>query len=183
MPGVRKDRRWCAAEVCACAGRREVECTVKNVPPSNTDGAHRVGPRGLVRRIGGSQGTFSSIERPMRSAAYAQLAGQTLALCASGVQPKMRPCVYGCRQPRQRGVATYTQLASTLKLLMDTCGGATRIQLRASARRAVKVLIPLMMETPWVRHCTRAQGVGRACARGRQTCFEEGSPRARGSVY
>ncbi len=26
---------------------------------------------------------------------------------------------------------------------MATCGGATRIQLRASARRAVKVLIPL----------------------------------------
>jgi hypothetical protein len=44
----------------------------------------------------------------------------------------------------------YTQLASTLKSLMDTCGGATRIQLRALARGAVKVLIPLMMETPWV---------------------------------
>ena len=36
----------------------------------------------------------------MRSAAYAQLARQTLALYASGVQPKMRPCMYGCRQPR-----------------------------------------------------------------------------------
>jgi hypothetical protein len=74
----------------------------KNVPPSNTDGSHRVGPRGLLRKTGGSQSTFSSIERPTRSAAYAQLARQTLALCASGVQPKMRPCVYGCRQPRQR---------------------------------------------------------------------------------
>jgi hypothetical protein len=72
------------------------------VPPSNRDGAHRVGPRGLLRRTGESQSTFSSIERPTRSAAYAQLASQTLALCASGVQPKMRPCVYGCRQPRQR---------------------------------------------------------------------------------
>ena len=53
-------------------------------------------------------------------------------------------------QPRQRGVAAYAQLASTLKSPMATCGGATRIQLRASARRAVKVLIPLMLETPWV---------------------------------
>jgi hypothetical protein len=84
----------------------------------------------------------------MRSAAYAQLARQTLALCALGVQPKMRPGVYGCRQPRQRGLAVYTQLASTLKSPMATCGGATRIQLRASARGAVKVLIPLEMETP-----------------------------------
>jgi hypothetical protein len=100
------------------------------VPPSNTDGSHRVEPRGLLRKTGGSQSTFSSIERPTRSAAYAQLARQTLALCASGVQPKMRPCVYddrpfivlaetkpskrhipvwaryspldGCRQPRRR---------------------------------------------------------------------------------
>ena len=31
-----------------------------------------------------------------------------------------------------------------------------------------------MMGTPWVGRCTRAQGVGRACARGRQTCLEEG---------
>ncbi len=30
------------------------------------------------------------------------------------------------------------------------------------------------MGTPWVGRCTRAQGVGRACARGRQTCLEEG---------
>ena len=150
MLGVGKDRRWRAAEVCACAGRREVECTVKNVPPSNTDGAHRVGPRGLLRKTGGYQGTFSSIERPMRSAAYAQLARQTLALCALGVQPKMRPCVYGCRQPRQRGVAAYPQLAGTLKSPMATCSGATRIQLRASASGVVKVLIPLVIGTPWV---------------------------------
>ncbi len=138
------------AEVCACTGRREVECTVKNVPTSNTDGTQRVGPRGLLRKTGGSQGTVSSIDRPVRSAAYTQLAGQTLALCALGVQPRMRPYVYGCRQPRQRGVATYTQLAGTLKSQMATCGGATRIQLRASATRMVKVLIPLMMGTPWV---------------------------------
>jgi len=174
MFGVRKDQRLCVAEVCACAGRREVECTVKNVPPSNTDGAHHVGPRGLLRKTGGSQGTFSSIDWPIRSASYAQLARQSLALCALGVQPKMRPCVYGCRQPRQRGVAAYPQLAGTLKSPMTTCGRATRSQLRASARGAVKVLIPLMMGTPWVGRCTWAQGVGRACARGRQTCFEEG---------
>ena len=101
MLGVGMDQKL-RTEVCACAGRQEVECTVKNVPPSNTGGSHCVGPRGLWRKTGGSQSTFSSIERPMRSAAYAQLAGQTLALCASGVQPKMRPCVCGCRQPRQR---------------------------------------------------------------------------------
>jgi hypothetical protein len=47
----------------------------------------------------------------MQFAAFAQLARQTLALCASGVQPKMRPGVYGCRQPRQRGVAAFAQLA------------------------------------------------------------------------
>ena len=45
-------------------------------------------------------------------------------------------------------VATHTQLAGTLKSLMATCGGATRIQLRASAHGVVKVLIPLMMGTP-----------------------------------
>jgi hypothetical protein len=126
---------------------------------------------------------FLLIDRPMCSAAYAQLARQTLALCALGVQPKMRPGVYVCRQPRQRGVAAYPQLAGTLKSLMATCGGAKRSQLRASARGAVKVLIPLIKGTPWVGCCTRTQGVGRACARGRQTCFEEGSPRARESVY
>ena len=31
---------------------------------------------------------------------------------------------------------------------MATCGGAARIQLRASAREAVKALIPRKMETP-----------------------------------
>ena len=31
---------------------------------------------------------------------------------------------------------------------MITCGGAARIQLRASARKAVKALIPRKMETP-----------------------------------
>ena len=74
----------------------------KNVQPSNTGGSHRVGQQGLWRKTGGSQSTFSSIERPMRSATYAQLARRTLALNASGVRPKMRPGVYGCRQPRQR---------------------------------------------------------------------------------
>jgi hypothetical protein len=77
----------------------------------NTDGVQCVGPSGLLRKTGRSQSSFSSIELPMRSAAYAQLAGQcfaayaqlarqTLALFASGVQPKMIPGVYGCRQPR-----------------------------------------------------------------------------------
>ena len=35
------------------------------------------------------------------------------------------------------------------------------------------MVVELMMGTPWVGRCTRAQGVGRACARGRQTCFEK----------
>jgi hypothetical protein len=116
MPGVRKDRKLCAAEVCACAGRREVECTVKNVPPSNTDGAHRVEPRGLLRKTGGSQSTFSSIERPVQSfAAYTQLAMQTLALCAFGVRPKMRPCVFGCRQPRAERYNTLVSAGGRLR--------------------------------------------------------------------
>jgi hypothetical protein len=134
-------------------------CTVKSVRPSSTDGAHRVGPSGLLRKTDRSQSTFSSINRPRRSAAYAQLEGQcfaayaqlarqTLALCASGVQTKMRPGVYGCRQPRQRGFAAYAQLASTLKSPMATCGGAAQIQLRTSTRRVVKSLIPRKMETP-----------------------------------
>jgi hypothetical protein len=40
--------------------------------------------------------------------------------------------------------------ARTLNSPMATCGGATRIQLRASVRRAVKVFIPRKMETPMV---------------------------------
>jgi hypothetical protein len=154
MPGVRKDRKLCAAEVGACAGRREVECTVKNVPPSNTDGAHRVEPRGLLRKTGGSQSTFSSIERPRRSAAYAQLARQTLALCALGVQPEMRPGVYGCRQPR-------AERSSTLV----SAGGRLR-RGRANSAEGVGALSgkgahPLKMATPWLT-CARAQGM-RTC--------------------
>ena len=155
MPGVRKDRKLCAAEVCACAGRREVECTVKNVPPSNTDGAHRVEPRGLLRKTGGSQSTFSSIERPVQSfAAYTQLAMQTLALCAFGVRPKMRPCVYGCRQPRAE---RYNTLVSA--------GGRLR-RGRADSAEGVGALSgkgaqPLVMATPWLT-CARAQGM-RTC--------------------
>ena len=38
--------------------------------------------------------------------------------------------------------------ARTLNSPMATCGGATRIQLRASAREAVKTLIPRKMGTP-----------------------------------
>ena len=43
-----------------------------------------------------------------------------------------------------------------------TCGGATRIQLRASARRAVKVLIPRKMETPRLAMRMGADALGRA---------------------
>ena len=85
-------------------------------------------------------------------------------------------CALACTVAGNQGkecVAACPQLADTIKSPMATCGGATRIQLRASARRAVKVLIPLIMETPWVGRCTWMQGVVRACARGRHTCLEE----------
>jgi hypothetical protein len=99
---------------------------VKSMPPSNTDVAHRVGPSGLLRKTGGSHSAFFSIDRPMRSAAYPQLARQTLALCALGVQPKMRPGVFGCREPiAERYACSYPPV--------DICDGAARIQLRASA--------------------------------------------------
>jgi hypothetical protein len=85
----------------------------------------------------------------MQFAAFAQLARQTLALCASGVQPKMRPGVYGCRQPRQRGVAAFAQLAKHSQIAdghmrrghADSAEGV-------GARSVVKVLIPLILETP-----------------------------------
>ena len=59
-------------------------------------------------------------------------------------------CALACSvagNQEQRGLAAYAQLARTLNSPMDTCGGATRIQLRAT-RRVVKVLIPRKMETP-----------------------------------
>ena len=45
---------------------------------------------------------------------------------------------------------------------MSTCGGATRVQLRASERGAVKVLIPRMMETPRLAMRMGADALGRA---------------------
>ena len=39
------------------------------------------------------------------------------------------------------------------------------------------LLTKLKMGTPWVGRCTGMQGVGRASARGRHTCLEEGCPR------
>jgi hypothetical protein len=115
--------------------------------PSNTDVAHRVGPSSLSRKVGRSRSAVFSIERPTRSAAYTQLARQTLALYAVGVQPKMRRDVVGCRQPgAERSSRVYTA-GKKLKSPMATYGGATRGQLRASARRVVKVLIPRKMET------------------------------------
>ena len=74
--------------------------------PSNTDAAHRVGLSGLSRRGGGSHSTFFPIDRPMCAAAYTQLARQTLALCALGVQPRMRPDVFSCKEPTSKEVFT-----------------------------------------------------------------------------
>ena len=132
-------------------------CTARSVRPSNTDAVHRIGPSCLLRKFGRSRGAVFSIERPTRTAAYAQLAMQTLALCAEGVQPRLRRDVCSCRQPgaeRSRRVCTAGKM---LKSPMATCGGAAG-QLRASAREAVKGFIPLKMGTPGLA-CARAQGM------------------------
>jgi hypothetical protein len=103
----------------------------------------------LLRKFGQSRGAVFSIERPTRSAAYTQLARQTLALCAEGVQPILRRDVCSCREPgAERSRRVYTA-GKKLKSPMATCGGAAG-QLRASAREAVKGLIPRKMETPMV---------------------------------
>ena len=109
--------------------------------PSNTDDVDCVGPHGPSRRSDRSHCMFSSIGRPVQnSAAYPQLAKQTSALCASGVQTEMRPSVCGCRRPgAERYPRSYPSMAP--------CGGAAG-QLRASAHEAVKGLIPRKMETP-----------------------------------
>ena len=73
----------------------------------------------------------------MCDAAYTQLARQTSALCALGVQPRMFPDVFSCKEPRAE---RYTRSNP----LLAPCGGAAG-QLRTSAREEVKGLIP---ETP-----------------------------------
>ena len=111
--------------------------------PSNTDDVDCVGPQGPSRRSGRSHCMFSSIGRPVQnSAAYPQLAKQTSALCALGVQPEMRPSVFGFKEPRtERYPRSYPSMVQ--------CGGAAG-QLSASARKTVKGLIPRKMETPVV---------------------------------
>ena len=122
------------------AERQEDGCTGESVPPSNTDAEHRGGLSGLSRRGGGSHSTFFPIERPMCTAAYTQLARQTSALCALGVQPRMRPDVFSCKEPTAK---RYTHSYS----LLAPCGGVAG-QLRASAREAVKGFIPLVVMSP-----------------------------------
>ena len=143
------------AELCASAERQEDECTGESMLPSNTDDGDCVGPRGPSRRSGRSRCMSSSIGRPVQncaaypqlakqntecSAAYPQLPKQTSALCASGVQPEMRPSVCGCRRP---GAERYPRSYPS----MTPCEGAAG-QLRVSARESVKGLIPRKMETP-----------------------------------
>ena len=155
MRGVERGRSGFArAELWASAKRQEGGCTGESVLPSNTDDVDCVGPQGPSRRSGRSHCMFSSIGRPVQnSTAYPQLAKQTSALCALGVQPEMSPSVFGCKEPRtERYPRSYPSMAA--------CGGAAgqgrrgihaRIrpgQLRASARKAVKGLIPRKMETP-----------------------------------
>ena len=120
--------------------RQEDGCTGESMLPPNTDDGNCVGPHGPSRRSGRSRCMSSSIGRPVQNfAAYPQLAKQTLALCAAGVQP-VRPSVAGARGQQRRGIArSYS--------LWAPCGGVAG-QLRASAREAVKGFIPLMMGTP-----------------------------------
>ena len=122
------------------AERQEDGCTGESMLPPNTDDGNCVGPHGPSRRSGRSRCMSSSIGRPVQNfAAYPQLAKQTLALCAAGVQP-VRPSVAGARGQQRRGIArSYS--------LWAPCGGVAG-QLRASAREAVKGLIPRKMETP-----------------------------------
>ena len=131
------------------AERQEDGCTGESMLPPNTDDGNCVGPHGPSRRSGRSRCMSSSIGRPVQncaaypqlakqntecSAAYPQLAKQTSALCASGVQPEMRPSVCGCRRSgAERYPRSYPSMAP--------CGGAAG-QLRSSAREAVKGLIP-----------------------------------------
>jgi len=139
--GVERGRSGCArAELCASAERQEDGCTGESMLPPNTDDGNCVGPHGPSRRSGRSRCMSSSIGRPVQNfAAYPQLAKQTLALCAAGVQP-VRPSVAGARSQQRRGIArSYS--------LWAPCGGVAG-QLRASAREAVKGFIPLMMGTP-----------------------------------
>jgi len=155
MRGVERGRSGFArAELCASAERQEDECTGESMLTSNTDDGDGVGPHGPSRRSGRSRCMSSSIGLPVKScaaypqlakqntecsAAYPQLAKQTLALCASGVQP-VRPSVAGARSQQRRGIArSYS--------LWAPCGGVAG-QLRASAREAIKGLIPRKMETP-----------------------------------
>jgi hypothetical protein len=125
------------ADLCASAKRQEDGCTGESMLPSNTDDGNCVGPRGPSRRSGRSRCMSSSIGLPVQnSAAYPQLAKQTSALCASGVQTEMRPSVCGCKQGAERYPRSYPSMAP--------CGGAAG-QLRVSAQEAVKGLIPRKM--------------------------------------
>jgi hypothetical protein len=142
MHGAERGRSGFArAELCASAKRQEDGCTGESMLPSNTDDGDCVGPHGPSRRSGRSHCMSSSIGRSVQnSAAYPQLAKQTSALCALGVQPEMCPSVCGCKGPRtERYPRSYPS--------MVPCGGVAG-QLRASVREAVKVLIPRKMETP-----------------------------------
>jgi hypothetical protein len=79
-------------------------CTAENMPPSNTD----VGPQEISEKSGGSRSTSFPIDRPAHFATFGILrAKQTLALCDLGVQPKIRPCVYRCKHPEQRGLSHF----------------------------------------------------------------------------
>ena len=155
MRCVERGRSGCArAELCASAERQEDGCTGESMLPPNTDDGNCVGPHGPSRRSGRSRCMSSSIGRPVQncapypqlatqntegSAAYPQLAKQTLALCTSGVQPEMCPSVAGASNQGKECVAACPQLAGTIKSPMAKCGGVAG-QLRASARRVVKVL-------------------------------------------
>ena len=165
MRSVERGRSGFAhAELWAIAKRQEDGCTGGSMLPSNTDDDDCVGPLGPSRRSGRSRCMSSSIGLPVQnSAAYPQLAKQTSALCASGVQPEMRPSVCGCKGPgTERYPRSYPSMAP--------CGGAAG-QLRASPREEVKGLIPRKMETPRLVQRMSARHEDTVVREDLRTCF------------
>ena len=105
------EERMCPSEYmgpgarCALAWRCPAGgCTAENMPPSNTD----VGSQEISEKSGGSRSTSFPIDRSAPFARFGTLrANQTLVLHALGVQTKIRPCVYRCKHPEQRGLSHF----------------------------------------------------------------------------
>ena len=95
-----KPGNWRASGIRCPAGG----CTAENMQLSNTD----VVPQEISEKSGGSRSTSFPIDRPASFARFGTLrANQTLVLHALGVQTKIRPCVYRCKHPDQRGLSHF----------------------------------------------------------------------------